>query len=137
MPRTIAPLIEDCLLSMASESKYGAAPVRPGEPCNWPSRARQSGMGAPPKVRVACADKLSSRPRSSDSKPFITESTVIRAATPTATPSSDTQLIKDTKKLCSRASEYRRPTKTGRGWNMSGDESLDGPIKWQHNQSVN
>ena len=58
-------------------------------------------------------------------------------ATPTATPSSDTQVIKETKKLCSRASEYRRPTKTGRGWNMSGDESLNGPIKLQHYQSVN
>ena len=94
-------------------------------------------MGAPPELSVACADRLKSRPRSSDSKPFMTESTVMSAATPTATPSSDTQLIKDTKKLCSRASEYRRPTKTGRGWNMRGGQSLNGPVKWQHNQSVN
>jgi len=108
MPRTIAPLIEDCLLSMASVSKYGAAPVRPGEPCNWPIRARQSGIAcplSPAGVSVAWADKLNKRSRSSVSKPFITDSTVISAATPTATPSSDTQLIKDTKKLCSRASE--------------------------------
>ena len=36
---------------------------------------------------VACADKLSRRPRSSLSNPFMTEMTVIRASTPTATPS--------------------------------------------------
>ncbi len=35
----------------------------------------------------------------------MTDSTVIRAATPSATPSRDTQVMKDTKKLCSRASE--------------------------------
>ncbi len=68
-------------------------------------RSRQSGMAAPPAARVACAETLSRRPRNSDSKPFITESTVISAATPTATPSNDTQVMKDTKKLCSRASE--------------------------------
>jgi hypothetical protein len=69
-------------------------------------RARQSAMGAPPAaLKVACADRLSSRVRSSDSNPFITDSTVISAATPTATPSSDTQVMNETKKLCSRASE--------------------------------
>ena len=35
----------------------------------------------------------------------MTDSTVIRAATPRATPNSETQVMKDTKKLCSRASE--------------------------------
>ncbi len=54
---------------------------------------------------VACADRLNSRARSSVSKPFMTEITVIRASTPSATPSNDTQVMKETKKLCSRASE--------------------------------
>ena len=35
----------------------------------------------------------------------MTDSTVIRAATPSATPASETQVMKDTKKLSSRASE--------------------------------
>ncbi len=35
----------------------------------------------------------------------MTDSTVIRAATPRATPISDTKVMKDTKKLCSRVSE--------------------------------
>ena len=73
------------------------------------------------RVSVACADRLSKRLRSSVSKPFMTDSTVINASTPSATPSSDTQVMKETKKLCSRASEYRRPTKTGTGWNIRGD----------------
>jgi len=49
------------------------------------------------------------------------EMMVMSAITPAATPSSDTQVMKETKKLCSRASEYRRPTKTGAGWNIRGD----------------
>ncbi len=61
----------------------------------------------PPPVAdtVACADRLNRRPRNSLSKPFMTEMTVISAITPSATPSSDTQVMKETKKLCSRASE--------------------------------
>ena len=35
----------------------------------------------------------------------MTDSTTIKMATPSATPSSDTQVMKETKKLCSRASE--------------------------------
>ncbi len=35
----------------------------------------------------------------------MTDKIVIKAATPKATPMSDTQVMKDTKKLCSRASE--------------------------------
>ncbi|MBK6671951.1 MAG: hypothetical protein IPG49_00205 [Proteobacteria bacterium] len=51
------------------------------------------------------ADSASSRERSSDSKPFITERMTISAATPTATPSSDTQVMKETKNRCARAPE--------------------------------
>jgi hypothetical protein len=105
MPRSIAPLIAAPLLSIASVSRKGAAPVSPGAPWSAAMRARQSGIGAPCAPSVAWADTLSSRVRSSVSNPFITDSTVISAATPTATPSSDTQVMKETKKLCSRASE--------------------------------
>ena len=122
MPRTMAPLIEGGWLSMASVSRNGAAPSSPGAPLSSSMPARQSAIGVPPgALKVACADRLSSRALSSLSKPFMTESTVISASTPAATPSSDTQVMKDTKKLCSRASEYRRPTKTGTGWNIRGD----------------
>ena len=63
------------------------------------------GIGAPALLKLACAVRLNNRLRSSDSRPFITDSTVIRAATPSATPNSEIQVMKDTKKLCSRASE--------------------------------
>jgi hypothetical protein len=51
----------------------------------------------------------------------MTDRTTISAQTPTATPRSDTQVMNETKKLCSRASEYRRPTNNGAGWNMRRD----------------
>jgi hypothetical protein len=101
---------------MASVSRKGAAPTSPGDAVSSVTRLRQSAIGAPAAaVSVACADRLSSRFLSSPSKPFMTESTVISASTPMATPPSDTQVMNDTKKLCSRAREYRRPTKTGTG----------------------
>ncbi len=80
-------------------------PTSPGAPCSSRINWRQSGIAAPPAVNVACADRLSNRLRSSVPKPFMTESTVISASTPNATPSSDTQVMNETKKLCSRASE--------------------------------
>ncbi len=105
MPRTMAPLIAGGRLSIASVSRNGAAPVSPGEPCNCCRRARQSPIGAPPAFKLACAVRLNRRVRNSDSRPFMTDRTVINAATPSATPTSETQVMKDTKKLCSRASE--------------------------------
>ena len=50
-----------------------------------------------PADSVAWAAMLSSLVLSSDSKPFMTDSTVISAATPTQMPSIDTQLMKETK----------------------------------------
>jgi hypothetical protein len=49
-------------------------------------------------VNVACEAKLNMRERISPSMPFITDKIVIRAATPTQTPSMDIQLINETKK---------------------------------------
>ncbi len=80
--------------------------MSPGVPSSSWTRCCQSFNALPPAaVTVACADRLKRRPRSSLSKPFITEITVIRASTPKATPSKDTQVMKETKKLCSRARE--------------------------------
>src|SRR5690606_33975628 len=64
------------------------------------------------------ADRARSRLRSSDSKPFITDRITISAATPTPTPASDTQVMKETKYRCARARAYRRPTYRGSGWNI-------------------
>ena len=122
MPRTMAPLIAGVRLSIASVSRNGAAPMSPGAPFELLEFARASRRSLHRgHVKVACADRLSNRVRSSVPKPFMTESTVISASTPSATPSNETQVMKETKKLCSRASEYRRPTKTGTGWNIRGD----------------
>ena len=94
----------------------GRGTDEPGGPLELLHARRASRRCAPPcALKVACAERLRRRLRSSVSKPFMTEITVINARTPRATPSSDTQVMKETKKLCSRASEYRRPTKTGRG----------------------
>ena len=40
---------------MASVSRNGAAPLRPGEPCNCSIRALQSGIGAPALLKLAWA----------------------------------------------------------------------------------
>ena len=65
----------------------------------------QRGADSRGSSRVAWADRLSSRERSSPSKPFITDRITISAATPTATPRNDTQVMKETKKLCSRVQQ--------------------------------
>ena len=68
MPRTMAPLIDGGRLSMASVSRNGAAPIEPGRALQADAiRACQSAIGAPAgRSSVACAERLSSRPRSSD-----------------------------------------------------------------------
>ena len=45
----------------------------------------------------ACAVSDSNRSRNSASKPFITDKMTIKAATPTLTPMSDTQVMNETK----------------------------------------
>ncbi len=78
-------------------SKNGAAPAVPGtERAVWATlRQSRSTSGGPSSV--ACAVSATSRLRSSPSKPFITEMMVISAATPTQTPSMDTQDMNETK----------------------------------------
>src|ERR1700680_3655368 len=117
IPRRIAPLIEGCRESMASVSKKGAAPTNPGAPCSCSSRIFQSGIDAPLLTSLACAETLNNLERNSDSKPFMTDNTMMTAATPTATPNSETQVMKETKKPCPRGTEYRKPTNIETGWN--------------------
>ena len=80
-----------------------------------PVRARDGLAGA---LMRTGAFSDSSRSRSSLSKPFITERITMSAATPTHTPRSDAQVMKETKNLCERARTYRRPTYTDSGWNI-------------------
>jgi len=70
-------------------------------------------------VTTACDVRFNSRLRNSCSNPFITESTTISAATPTATPSKETIEMNDTKRLARRARKYRRPMQSVRGRNMA------------------
>ena len=105
MPRTMAPLMAGGRLSIASVSRNGAAPTSSGAPFSCSMRRRQSTMAPPPAFKLAWADTLSNRSRSSEPSPFMTDSTTIKMATPRATPSSDTHVMKETKKPCSRASE--------------------------------
>ena len=67
--------------------------VSSGQSCSQPFRA----------LTVACDATLNIRSRSSRSKPFMTESTVISAHTPTVIPRMDTPEINETKWLRLRA----------------------------------
>ena len=62
-------------------------------------------VGAAARVAVTRTGALSdsSRSRSSPSKPFITERMTMSAATPTHTPTSEAQVMKDTKNRVERA----------------------------------
>ncbi len=96
MPRTVAPSMRSPCTSSACSSMKGEAPSTPGAAAARRASASPS-KGAPAAgSRVACADRLSSRSRSSASKPFITDRIVISAVTPRATPPSDSQVISDT-----------------------------------------
>ncbi len=88
---------------MACASTKGAAPATPGVASTRSSTGRQSRMRPSGAVTTPWALRLSRRLRSSCSKPFITESTTTRAATPTATPSSETSEMNETKRLARRA----------------------------------
>ena len=52
---------------------------------------------------VACAVRLKMRVRKTSSKPFMTESTMINTATPSANPTMAIPAIKDTKPRCGDA----------------------------------
>ena len=86
----------------------GAAPITAGFCIADADVARQSGSALPEASKTSmCAMTLSMRSRTSDWKPFITLSTMISAATPSAMPSMDTPLMKEMKPL-------RRPARPAR-----------------------
>ncbi len=102
MPRSTAPASVGPLESRPCTSTKGSALTTPGSRRARSAR-RLSAVGSGAAGSVACADSASSRVRSSPSKPFMTERMAIRAATPSATPARDTQLMKETKYACCRA----------------------------------
>ena len=96
MPRTSAPLERTPWIS-AWPSTYGAAPTT----CGFFS-ARSTALGqsrtvvSTPSI-VACETMPRMRSRSSPSKPFMTEITVMSAVTPTAMPRIDTSEMNEMK----------------------------------------
>ena len=83
--------------TIAWTSTYGAAPCVPGTASARPATAGQSANRSAGPVTLACEVSATSRPRNSPSKPFITDTIVISAATPRQTPSIDTHEMNDTK----------------------------------------
>jgi len=71
-------------------------------------RARQSPIGAPAAFRLACEVKLNSG-SAIRLQAVHDRQNVIKAATPSATPTSETQVMNDTKKLCSRPTNSAGP----------------------------
>ena len=94
----------------ACSSAYGATPATPGVALRQlrGTRCQSAEPAAGGALRGAAAMRTwalseSSRSRSSPSKPFITDRMTISAATPTHTPTSEAQVMKETKNLCERA----------------------------------
>ncbi len=111
MPRSNTGSISGRRTASACSSTYSATEATPSvASARRSARLQSSGAGvagaAPGGAAAAtrtCAPSVSSRSRSSPSKPFITERMTMRAATPTQTPPSDAQVMKDTKNSCERA----------------------------------
>jgi hypothetical protein len=108
MPRTTAPRMPSPRAISICAAMKGAAPCTAGCRRAASAVARQSGSAAPPASNSStCAMTLSMRSRTSFWKPFITDSTMISAATPSAMPSIDTPEMKEMKRL-------RRPPRPAR-----------------------
>ncbi len=99
MPRSATPLTASCRVSSACASTYGAAPITSGF---WrASCAVSCQLGIEPvgeKIST-CASTDSMRSRTSFWKPFITDSTTISAATPSAMPAIETSAMNEMKPL--------------------------------------
>ena len=85
MPRTSAPRLASDAVSIACPSTYGAAAFTRGSVCAIAAIAGQSVSCGTPRISMCDAtDRM--RLRSSSWNPFITDSTTISAATPSAMP---------------------------------------------------
>ncbi len=100
MPRTMVPRMSSPRASSACAATKGAAPI------TWGLRRASvmvrfaSGSTPPPGPKISmCETTPSMRSRTSFWKPFITESTMIKAATPREIPSMDTPEMKEMKPL--------------------------------------
>ena len=86
--------------SSACEATNGAAPTTLGLARASASVRCRSGRAAPSGAKIStCETTESMRSRTSFWKPFITDSTMMSAATPSAMPSMDTPEMKEMKPL--------------------------------------
>ncbi len=109
-PRTSTPDDLSPWISMPCSSIYGAAPTTPGKRSSFSRSGRQFVIRPSSPEIVACAVRLKIRVRNTSSKPFITDSTTISTATPSARPSIAMPAISDREPRLGDARRYRRPT---------------------------
>ena len=95
MPRTTAGCRFAPAASIPSSRTYGVTAVTPGAPAKRLSSSRQSGTPSGADT-VACALSTSRRVRVSASRPFSTERITMSAVTPSARPSNEAAVLKDT-----------------------------------------
>jgi hypothetical protein len=108
MPRIMAPRIASPRATSACAATKGAAPTTRGFCARRGGQACQSARARRLASKTStCEITLSMRSRTSFWKPFITLSTMISAATPSAMPSIDTPEMKEMKPL-------RRPARPAR-----------------------
>ncbi len=96
IPRSKIPEALPPRVTMPCSSMYGAAATIPGNPSSLAICRRQSERRPSRPEIVACAVRLRIRVRNSSSKPFITDSTTISTATPSASPIIAIPAIKET-----------------------------------------
>jgi hypothetical protein len=108
MPRTMAPRMSSPRATSDCAAMKGAAPTTDGLRRACAASARQSASAPPSRSTSSmCEMTASMRSRTSFWNPFITLSTMISAATPSAMPSTDTPEMNDMKPL-------RRPARPAR-----------------------
>ena len=100
MPRTMAPRMSSPRAIRACAGTKGAAPMTAGFCLAWVARARQSARPSPlASYSSTWATTESMRSRTSFWKPFMTDRTMMSAATPRVMPSTDTPEMKEMKPL--------------------------------------
>ena len=96
-PRIRTPRTCPAWVNIPCDSTNGAAPTTSGCASATPASDSQSSSARSNPAMVACEAKPRIRSRSSRSKPFMTESTVIRAVAPSAIPIIDVRLMNEMK----------------------------------------